>query len=94
MRPIVTSESAGRIEEFMTNMQAFDSMSNFLQEYSQYIDKAKVLKSMLGLIGWSASDIGSEEFMTILKEIENGTYKEENHKREESEEDDGGGRGW
>lgn len=92
MRPIATSETAGRIEEFMTNMQAFDSMSNFLQEYGKYVDKAKVLKSMLGLIGWSASEIGSEEFLTILKEIEEGTYKEENHKSNESEEDDGGGR--
>ena len=93
MRPVVTSETAGRVEEFMTNMQAFDSMSNFLTEYGPYVDKAKVLKSMLGLVGWSPSDIASEEFSTILQEMEEGKYKEENHKIETPEGDDSRG-GW
>lgn len=91
MRPVSTSESAGRIEEWISSVAAFDSSQNLLESFSSYIDKAKFLKAMLNLIGVSPSEIGNEEFLKILKELDDGTYKEENHKVEEPAEDNGGG---
>lgn len=92
MCPLVTADDAGKIEEFANNMQALDSTAGTLETYGTYIDKAKWFKYLLGMVGISPADIGSEEFMTILKEIKDGKYKEANHKKEESEEEDGGGR--
>lgn len=88
MRPITTSDTMGRVEEYVTCMSVFDSSQTFLQEYGQYVDKAKFLKATLGLIGISPSEIASEEFTKILQEIEKGTYKESNHKVEEPEEEE------
>lgn len=90
MRPISTAESVERIEDWMMAAQAFDAGAGMLQEYAPYIDKAKFLRSMLGLIGLSPSEIGNEEFLKILKEIEDGTYKEENHKVAQPEEQNQG----
>lgn len=90
MRPISTAESAERIEDWMMAAQAFDAGAGMLQEYAPYIDKAKFLRSMLGLIGLSPSEIGNEEFLNILKEIEDGTYKEANHKVAQPEEQNQG----
>ena len=91
LRPVVTSENAGRVEEFVNNLQAMDAVQTLLQNFGPYIDKAKLLKSMLGLIQLSPSDIASEEFQTILKEMEDGTYKEENHQIDTSDEEEQGG---
>lgn len=89
MRPVSTSETASRVEEYITNMQAFDSVANTLETFGDYIDKAKLFKSTLGLIGMQPSDIASEEFMTILKEMEDGTYVQSNHVKQESEQEEG-----
>ena len=84
-----------RVEELLTNMQAIDAVRGSLVEgFSEYIDKAKLLKSVLNIVGLSPVDIGSEEFLKILKELEDGTYKEENHKVETPEEDQQGGGMW
>ena len=91
MRTLNTVDTMDRIESFMTSMQAFDSLGGFLETYSQYIDKAKVLKSTLNMVGLSPSEIASEEFLKILDEMENGTYKEENHKPKEPEEGEDAG---
>ena len=90
MRPLVTQDTAGRVEEFMSNAQAIDSFASTLDSYSEYMDKAKVLKMLLNLVGISPVEVASESFMQILKEINDGTYKEENHKpvAGEEEEDD------
>lgn len=90
MRPITTSESAERVEDWLTATQAFDASTNMLQEYAPYIDKAKFLKSMLGLVGLSPSEIGNKEFLTILQELEKGTYDEEKHKVEQPTEQEQG----
>lgn len=90
MRPIETSENIGRVEELITNLQAFDASEQFLTQYGDYIDKAKWFRSMLNLVGISPSQIGSEEFLKILKELNDGTYKEENHKSSKPEEKDTG----
>ena len=89
MRPLNTVDTMDRIESFMTSMQAFDSLNGFLETYNQYIDKAKVLKYTLNMVGMSPTEIASEEFMQILDEMEKGTYKESEHKQEEPEEDEG-----
>lgn len=87
MRPLSTSEESNRVEEIMSDMQLVDSMGGFLQTYSQYIDTAKMFKTLLTMMDISPSDIGSEEFMQILKEMEEGTYKEENHQKPEEDSD-------
>lgn len=94
MRPLSTAETAGRIEEHITNMQALDSMSGTIEQFGQYIDKAKLFKSMLNLIDMQPSDIASDEFLEILKEMEKGTYKQENHKQPEPSEEEMGGSQW
>lgn len=96
MRPLSTAETAGRIEEHITNMQALDSMNGIMEQFGAYIDKAKIFKSMLNLIDMSPADIANEEFLKILDEMDKGTYKEENHVQPETEEDDesGGGGRW
>lgn len=86
MRPLSTAETAGRIEEHVTNMQVFDSMASMMDTYSSYIDKAKLFRSLLNLVNISPSDIANEEFEKILDELDKGTYKEENHKIASSEE--------
>lgn len=91
MRPLVTSETSGRIEEFMTNMQALDATNGMLQSYGAYIDNAKLFKTMLNFLSISPSEVGSKEFLTILKEMEDGTYDESNHKVATSDE---GGSDW
>ena len=95
MRPLDTADTMNRVEELLTNMQAIDAVRGSLVEgFSEYINKAKLLKSVLNIVGLSPVDIGSEEFLQILKEIEDGTYKEENHKVETPEEDQQGGGMW
>lgn len=94
MRALNTVDSMDKIETFMTSMQAFDSLNGFLETYGQYIDKAKVLKSTLNLVGLSPSEIASEEFLQILKEMEEGTYKEENHKPKEHADGEGDDMKW
>ena len=88
MRPLVTQDTAGRVEEFMSNAQAIDSFASTLDSYKEYLDKAKVLKMLLNLVGISPVEVASEEYMKILKEISEGTYKEENHKPAEGEGDE------
>ena len=92
MRPLSSADNAERIEEHITGMQVFDSMTATLETFSPYIDKAKLFKSLLNLTSISPSDIASEEFQTILDELEKGTYKESNHKIEVPM--DGGDGGW
>lgn len=94
MRPLDTADTLNRVEELVSNMQALDSArSTLVDGFGAYIDKAKLLLSLLNLVGLSANDIGNEELQTIIKELENGTYKEENHKQAEPEEEQGGGGG-
>lgn len=88
MRPLSTSEASNRIEEFATSMQTLDSANGLLEEYGDYVDKAKLLISLLNLIGISPSEIASEELTKIMKEIADGTYKESNHKKKEKENND------
>lgn len=88
MRPISTSENSGRVEELITNLQAVDSSSGMLEQYKDYIDKAKWFKAMLGLISISPDEIGSKEFLQMLQEMKNGTYDEAKYKKAEKPEDD------
>ena len=87
MRPLSTSENTSRVEEFITNMQAIDSVNGLLESYKDYIDKPKLLKSLLLMVGISPSEIASKEFATILQEIEKGTYDESKHKKAEPEDE-------
>ena len=87
MRPLSTSENTSRVEEFITNMQAIDSVNGLLESYKDYIDKPKLLKSLLLMVGISPSEIASKEFATILQEIEKGTYDETKHKKSEPEDE-------
>ena len=90
MRPLSTSETSNRIEEFSTAMQTFDSASSMLDTYKDYVDLAKFFIMILNLIGVSPNEIASEKLLKIMKEISDGTYEEKNHKEEKkdsSEED-------
>lgn len=92
MRPLDSADVLNRVEELLTNMQAIDTArASLVDGFNEYIDKAKLLKSLLNIVGLSATDIASEEFLTILKELEDGTYKQSNHKQAEPEEEGGGG---
>lgn len=88
MRPLSTSEASNRIEEFATSMQTLESANGLIEEYGDYVDKAKLLISLLNLVGISPSEIASEELTKIMKEIADGTYKESNHKKKEKENND------
>lgn len=90
VRPLDTNDTMNRVEEISTQAQAFDSFAGVLESFGQYIDKAKFFISTANLIGLNPSDIGSEELLQIIKEIEEGTYKEENHVQEVPDEEEGG----
>ena len=79
LRPLPSSESSSRIEDFVTGLQAMDSGFNMTQSFGSYIDNAKLFKYLLGLIDINPTDIANTEFETILKELRDGEYKEENH---------------
>lgn len=88
MRPLPTSETATKVEEFVTNLQMIDSSSNFLESYADYIDKAKWLKSMLNLINVDPSDVATDKFKEIIKSIEEGSYNEEDFAGEDTVDDE------
>ena len=95
MRPLDSADLINRIEELMVNMQAIDAArASLVEGFPEYIDKAKLLKSLLNMVGISPTDVASEEFLQILKELEDGTYKEENHKKDSEEEESGNGGMW
>ena len=77
MRPLPTSETSTRVEEFVSNLQMIDSSSAFLESYSDYIDKAKWLKSMLNLANIDSNEVATDKFKEILSAIDDGTYAEE-----------------
>ena len=80
MRPLDTPDVLNRIEELQSNLQVIDSAKNSLYEsFPKLIDQAKLLHTLLNLTGIPAADIASEEFLKILEEFENGTYKQSNH---------------
>lgn len=85
MRPLPTSETSTKVEEFVSNLQMIDSSSAFLESYADYIDKAKWLKSMLNLINVDPSDIATDKFKEIIKSIEDGSYNEEDFASSEPE---------
>ena len=76
MRPLPTSETSTRVEEFVSNLQMIDSSSAFLDSYADYIDKAKWLKSMLNLANIDANEVATDKFKDILSALEDGTYDE------------------
>lgn len=88
MRPLPTSETSTKVEEFVTNLQMVDSSSNFLESYADYIDKAKWLKSMLNLINVDPSDVATDKFKEIIKSIEDGSYNEEDFASEDTADDE------
>ena len=83
MRPLPTSETSTRVEEFVSNLQMIDSSSAFLDSYADYIDKAKWLKSMLNLANIDANEVATDKFKDILSALEDGTYSEEEFATEE-----------
>lgn len=85
MRPLPTSETSTKVEEFVSNLQMIDSSSAFLESYADYIDKAKWLKSMLNLINVDPSDVATDKFKEIIKSIEDGSYNEEDFASSEPE---------
>ena len=85
MRPLPTSETSTKVEEFVSNLQMIDSSSAFLESYADYIDKAKWLKSMLNLVNVDPSDIATDKFRDILKALDDGSYKEEDFASSEPE---------
>ena len=84
MRPLPTSETSTRVEEFVSNLQMIDSSSAFLDSYADYIDKAKWLKSMLNLANIDANEVATDKFKEILSAIEDGTYNEGDFTTEET----------
>lgn len=89
MRPLPTSETSTRVEEFVSNLQMIDSSSAFLDSYADYIDKAKWLKSMLNLANIDANEVATDKFKDILSALEDGTYDEGEFATEEpSDEED------
>ena len=88
MRPLSTSETSNRIEEFSTAMQTFDSASSMLDTYKDYVDLAKFFIMILNLIGVSPNEIASEKLLKIMKEISDGTYEEKNHKEKKDSSDE------
>lgn len=84
MRPLPTSETSTRVEEFVSNLQMIDSSSAFLDSYADYIDKAKWLKSMLNLANIDANEVATDKFKEILSAIEDGTYNEGDFATEET----------
>ena len=87
LRPLSTAETSERIEEHITSMQVFDSVNGLLETYGEYIDKAKLFKSLCGLVNIQPSEIASEKYSEILKKMETGEYKESDYKG--SSEEDG-----
>lgn len=88
MRLVVSSENAAKVEEFVTNMQVFDSTLQMMENYGDYIDKAKMFGTIINLVGVSPTDVGSKKFLSILQEIDKGTYDEDKYKEAASEEED------
>lgn len=88
VRPLSTSETSNRIEEFSTAMQTFDSASSMLDTYKDYVDLAKFFIMILNLIGVSPNEIASEKLLKIMKEISDGTYEEKNHKEKKDSSDE------
>ena len=77
MKLVVSAENAAKVDEFVQNMQVIDSTANMNEMYASFIDKAKLFKTMINLIGLNPSDIGNEAFLKMLSDMEKGIYKEE-----------------
>lgn len=89
MRPLDTADSMNRIEEFVTKLQAMDSVNGLMENFKDYIDRAKLFLSMTKLIGLSPTEIGSKTLLEIIKAIESGTYDPDKFKPEEPAEEEG-----
>ena len=87
MRPLPTSETATKVEEYVSNLQMIDSSSAFLDSYADYIDKAKWLKAMLNLANIDVNEVATDKFKEILKAIDDGEYVQSDFEEGTSEED-------
>ena len=87
MRPLPTSETATKVEEYVSNLQMIDSSSAFLESYADYIDKAKWLKAMLNLANIDVNEVATDKFKEILKAIDDGEYVQSDFEEGTSEED-------
>ena len=87
MRPLPTSETATKVEEYVSNLQMIDSSSAFLESYADYIDKAKWLKAMLNLANIDVNEVATDKFKEILKAIDDGEYVQSDFEEGTSGED-------
>lgn len=88
MRPLDTADTMNRIEELVTKLQAMDSVNGFMENFKDYIDRAKLFLSMARLIGLSPTEIGSKTLLEIIKDIEEGHYDPDKYKSEEPSEEE------
>lgn len=88
MRPLDTADTMNRIEELVTKLQAMDSVNGFMENFKDYIDRAKLFLSMARLIGLSPTEIGSKTLLEIIKDIEEGNYDPDKYKSEEPSEEE------
>lgn len=87
MRDITTAENGARIEEFISNFTAFDAVSNMMETFSDFVDKARLLKTVVEVVGMSPEDIGNTEFIKLCEEIDSGKYVSPEVSEEEEEEE-------
>lgn len=90
MRTVMSAEVGAKVEEFVSNMQVFDSTQNMAELYGDYIDKAKLFKTMANLVGLEPEDIGNEAFLKILKSMKSGEYKEAEKPKADAGEEEAG----
>lgn len=88
MRPLDTADTMNRIEELVTKLQAMDSVNGLMENFKDYIDRAKLFLSMARLIGLSPTEIGSKTLLEIIKDIEEGHYDPDKYKSEEPSEEE------
>jgi hypothetical protein len=92
MRDVITADDASRVDEFISKMSIFDTMSTLSQTYGDYLDTSKTLWNLFKLVGLDPTDFSSDKLEKDIKSYEAG-LKRENLKPSSQEENPGGGFG-
>jgi hypothetical protein len=69
---ITSAEDASRVEDFISQVGVFDSITTLLNEFKDYVSKPKLMNLLLKMMRINPSDISSDVMIQIVKKIEAG----------------------
>lgn len=86
LKSVTSAEDASRLEDFVSQISVFDSITTLLSEFKDYVSKPKLMYMLLKMMGLDPADIGTDEMKKLIDMIENNEIiPEKKGKKKDSE---------